>query len=75
MHMLYGCTEVGIVTTKITKHLAFKDWVWCQLNPNVDIRWRPAGDGVFELEDLRGERHVVSVENLPDIRGYATHDL
>jgi hypothetical protein len=52
-----------------------EDWGWCEFNPNIDIRWQPAGDGSYELQVLRGPKHVVAVENLPDVRGYATQDL
>jgi hypothetical protein len=75
VRMVYGCTEAGFVSDHNGKHLAPEDWAWCEINPNVDVRWRPAEDGTFELEVLRGLKHVVSVENLPDVRGYATQDL
>jgi hypothetical protein len=71
----FGTTEVGIITRTHVHELTPEEWAWCEFASNVDVRWRPEGDGTFELQILRGEKHVVSVENLPDTRGYSTRDL
>jgi hypothetical protein len=70
-----GCTEGGFLTDGPVRGIAAEDWAWCRFDPSIDVRWRPAGDGAHELEILRGEKHIVSVENLDDVRGYATRDL
>ncbi|KAH7882112.1 putative aminoadipate reductase [Phlebopus sp. FC_14] len=36
--------------------------------------WVPQGDGTYECQVLTCETHQVSVENLPDVKGYASSD-
>jgi hypothetical protein len=43
--------------------------------PSATPRWIAQGDGSFELQVLSTEKHVLSVENLPDVKGYSTKDL
>jgi acyl-CoA synthetase (AMP-forming)/AMP-acid ligase II len=43
--------------------------------PSMTPRWVTQGDGSFELQILATEKHVLAVENLPDVRGYSTKDL
>jgi acyl-CoA synthetase (AMP-forming)/AMP-acid ligase II len=71
----YGSTECGVVTAFESPQIANEDWAWAELAATVTVRWKPQGDGTSELQVLRGEKHVVHVENLPDVRGYATQDL
>jgi hypothetical protein len=71
----YGTTETGFLTDLRSQRRAPDEWAWAELHHNVDARWQPQGDGTFELQVLRGEKHIVHVENLPDVRGYATQDL
>ncbi|EPQ57812.1 acetyl-CoA synthetase-like protein [Gloeophyllum trabeum ATCC 11539] len=54
-----------------------KDWAWMRLSERMKMRWIDQGDGTYELHMLvcTNENHQVSVENLPDVRGYATSDL
>ncbi|KAF7341008.1 Acetyl-CoA synthetase-like protein [Mycena sanguinolenta] len=75
---IYGATELGIPTL-VKRRQAEVDageWAWFRFNNRVNIRWDPQGDGTFECQFLTvPETHQVSVENLPDIKGYSTKDL
>ncbi|KAI6125333.1 putative nonribosomal peptide synthetase [Pisolithus croceorrhizus] len=72
---VYGATEVAAFTTCIRTPDDRKEWEWVRPGPNTHIRWAPLGDGTFECQVLSSETHQVSVENLPDIKGYATSDV
>ncbi|KAI6117048.1 hypothetical protein EDD16DRAFT_1708011 [Pisolithus croceorrhizus] len=72
---VYGATEVAAFTTCIRTPNDQKEWEWVRPGPNTHIRWAPLGDGTFECQVLSSETHQVSVENLPDIKGYATSDV
>ncbi|KAF7340998.1 Acetyl-CoA synthetase-like protein [Mycena sanguinolenta] len=78
MVTVYGGTEFGAVTD-IKVRQAERDaeeWNWIRFSDHVNIRWVPQGEGVFECQFLTiPERHQVSVENLPDVKGYSTKDL
>ncbi|KAJ6457244.1 putative aminoadipate reductase [Mycena sanguinolenta] len=75
---IYGATELGIPTI-VKRRRAEVDageWAWLRFNNRVNIRWEPQGDGTFECQFLTvPETHQVSVENLPDTKGYSTKDL
>jgi acyl-CoA synthetase (AMP-forming)/AMP-acid ligase II len=75
LRSVYGCTEAAFITAQEAIDVTPNEWAWCEFGPNVDIRWRPAENGAFELQVLRSEKCITSVENLPDTRGYATQDL
>ncbi|EGN93427.1 hypothetical protein SERLA73DRAFT_115874 [Serpula lacrymans var. lacrymans S7.3] len=45
------------------------------MSPRVMFRWIPQGDGIYECQILQSQMHQVSVENIPDVKGYATSDL
>ncbi|KAJ7622608.1 putative aminoadipate reductase [Mycena polygramma] len=74
---IYGATEFG--TPTIIKRRKAEDageWEWLQFSSRSNIRWVPQGDGTFECQLLTvPETHQLSVENLPDVRGYSTKDL
>jgi acyl-coenzyme A synthetase/AMP-(fatty) acid ligase len=72
---VYGGTEFGGICRQISSRKSPEDWVWMELYPSVTPRWVPQGDGSFELQLLATEKHALSVENLPDVRGYSTKDL
>ncbi|KAF7340995.1 Acetyl-CoA synthetase-like protein [Mycena sanguinolenta] len=78
MVTVYGGTEFGAVTD-IKVRQAERDageWNWMRFSDHVNIRWLPQGEEVFECQFLTiPERHQVSVENLPDVKGYSTRDL
>ncbi|KAH9941064.1 hypothetical protein B0H21DRAFT_811720 [Amylocystis lapponica] len=84
----YGTTEIGPVTMvtfpdrtpgadahsdNTTKTL--QDWEWIQISPRVVPRWIPQGDGTYELQILTTSIHIPNMENLDDVRGYATSDI
>jgi hypothetical protein len=73
----YGGTEFGIITRihSALKRKIPEEWSWIELYPNVNPKWRPEGDGTFELQLLPCDTYVLSVENMEDERGYATKDL
>ncbi|KAG6892282.1 nonribosomal peptide synthetase [Termitomyces sp. T159_Od127] len=52
-----------------------QDWAYMEFSDRAEIRWVPQGDGTFECQFLTTDRHSLPVENLPDVRGYATSDL
>ncbi|KAI0802060.1 hypothetical protein BC629DRAFT_1496418 [Irpex lacteus] len=51
------------------------DWEWFQFSDSVNPRFIAQGDGKYELHYLTCETHQPSVENLSDVKGYATSDL
>ncbi|KAJ7458517.1 hypothetical protein FB451DRAFT_1046638 [Mycena latifolia] len=72
---LYGVTELGAISSIIPWEGDEKDWEWVRFSDKVTLRWEPQGDGTFECQVLTSEMHSVSIENLKDVRGYATSDL
>ncbi|KAJ7865231.1 putative aminoadipate reductase [Mycena leptocephala] len=75
---VYGGTEFG--TPTVTKRGKAEEdageWAWMRFSPRVNVRWVPLGDGTFECQFLTiPETHQLSVENLPDVRGYSTKDV
>ncbi|KAJ6473883.1 hypothetical protein C8R45DRAFT_835129, partial [Mycena sanguinolenta] len=71
----YGATEMGAITVVKRLEEDAKEWGWFQLPDMVKVRWAPQGDGTFECQILKTDIHVPMVDNLPDVRGYATSDL
>ncbi|KAG6883312.1 hypothetical protein C0993_006871 [Termitomyces sp. T159_Od127] len=71
----YGGTEFGCPTIAIPRPGDESDWAYMEFSDRAEVRWMPQGDGTFECQFLTTDRHSLSVENLPDVRGYATSDL
>ncbi|KIJ66073.1 hypothetical protein HYDPIDRAFT_27271 [Hydnomerulius pinastri MD-312] len=72
----YGGSEFGAPTPYPRREdLEDGDWLWMRFAEDVPIRWVPQGDGTYECQFLSTDNHLVAVENLPDIRGYATSDV
>ncbi|KAF8838011.1 acetyl-CoA synthetase-like protein [Paxillus ammoniavirescens] len=72
----YGGTEFGspfAIANK--KDIADGDWSLIRFGDNIEVRWAPQGDDTYECQVLSTENNRVAVENLPDVRGYATGDL
>ncbi|KAJ7053410.1 hypothetical protein C8F01DRAFT_996673, partial [Mycena amicta] len=46
-----------------------------QFSDRLSVRWVPTGDNTFECQLLTVDTHYPAVEDLPDVRGYATKDL
>ncbi|KAG1779119.1 putative aminoadipate reductase [Suillus placidus] len=72
---VYGATEFGINTYFIRNSVEQKLWEWVRFGPNSKIRWTPQDDGTYECQVLTTPTHQVSVENLPDVKGYTTSDV
>ncbi|KAJ7450213.1 hypothetical protein FB451DRAFT_1286443 [Mycena latifolia] len=72
---LYALTELGAISSVIPWEGDEKDWEWVRFSDKVTLRWEPQGDGTFECQILTSEMHSVSIQNLKDVRGYATSDL
>ncbi|KII90646.1 hypothetical protein PLICRDRAFT_52360 [Plicaturopsis crispa FD-325 SS-3] len=74
---MYGATEIGAGSHSIPlrQNVDDGDWGWIHMSETLKKRWVPQGDGTFELQTLVSENRHFSVENLPDVRGYATKDL
>ncbi|KAJ7916044.1 putative aminoadipate reductase [Mycena leptocephala] len=67
---IYGGTEFGIPTVlkRRKAEMDAGEWAW--------MRFSPRGDGTFECQFLTTpETHQISVQNLPDVKGYSTKDL
>ncbi|EPQ57831.1 acetyl-CoA synthetase-like protein [Gloeophyllum trabeum ATCC 11539] len=85
LNTTYGGTEFGapshmfdIIPENKAPGLIYKEpkeWSWTRLSARVKSRWIDQGDGTYELHMLTNENHQLSVENLPDTKGYATSDL
>jgi thioester reductase-like protein len=71
----YGGTEFGPVSRVFRKHGEEKLWDYLQVSDLVTPRMVPEGDGSFEAQFLSTEMHQLAVENLPDVKGYATSDI
>ncbi|KAG2047412.1 putative aminoadipate reductase [Suillus hirtellus] len=71
----YGATEFGVNAHSIRNPVDQNLWDWVRFGPNSKIRWAPQGDGTYECQVLTTPTHQVSVENLPDVKGYATSDV
>ncbi|KAF9458154.1 hypothetical protein BDZ94DRAFT_143619 [Collybia nuda] len=87
----YGATEFGIPTYRLpldhTGHPSIKvfenipqrlrDWRYVSFNKHVTLRLLPqtGSSDIFELQILTTASHQPAIENLPDARGYATHDI
>ncbi|KAF8840152.1 acetyl-CoA synthetase-like protein [Paxillus ammoniavirescens] len=72
----YGGTEFGNpVLSPNKKDVADGDWLWMRFADNVKIRWAPQGDDTYECQVLTTEDSQMSVENLTDVKGYATSDV
>ncbi|KAG1744621.1 putative aminoadipate reductase [Suillus paluster] len=72
---LYGATEFGDITYFFRNEVEQKLWDWVRFGPNSKIRWVPQDDGTYECQVLTIPTHQVSVENLPDIKGFASSDV
>ncbi|KAJ6591051.1 hypothetical protein DFH09DRAFT_891898, partial [Mycena vulgaris] len=71
----YGGTEFGPISTLIPREGDEKEWAWFRVSDVVKVRWAPQGDDTFECQILTWENYQPTVENLDDVRGYATSDL
>ncbi|KAJ7153064.1 putative aminoadipate reductase [Mycena crocata] len=72
---LYGTTEFGAISALIPWAGDELEWEWVRFPEEVTLRWDPQGDGTFECQVLSSDKHTTSLENLKDVRGYATSDL
>ncbi|KAG6878934.1 putative NRPS-like protein biosynthetic cluster [Termitomyces sp. T32_za158] len=75
LHPGYGATEFGSPTYAIPRPGDENDWAYMEFSERCEVRWVPQGDGTFECQFLTTDTHSLAVENLPDVRGYATSDL
>ncbi|KAJ7470082.1 hypothetical protein B0H11DRAFT_2434130 [Mycena galericulata] len=71
----YGATEIGAISTVMQNDGDERDWAWFRVSDLVRVRWASQGDGTFECQVLAWEKHAPMVENLKDVKGYATSDL
>ncbi|KIJ62359.1 hypothetical protein HYDPIDRAFT_114895 [Hydnomerulius pinastri MD-312] len=72
----YGGTEFGCpVANADPKDIADGDWLWMRFPEQIKVRWVPQGDETYECQILTTETNQMAVENLPDVKGYATADL
>ncbi|KAK7007684.1 acetyl-CoA synthetase-like protein [Favolaschia claudopus] len=75
---VYGATEFGAPTVikRRQAEIDAREWDWIRFSRHSRIRWVPQGEGTFEAQFLTvRETHQLSVENLPDVKGYATKDI
>ncbi|KAJ6534650.1 putative aminoadipate reductase [Mycena vulgaris] len=71
----YGGTEFGGPTVVQLREGDEEEWAWMEFSSRARVRWVPQGDGTYECQFLTTDTHSLPVENLPDVRGYATADL
>ncbi|KAG6831500.1 putative NRPS-like protein biosynthetic cluster [Tephrocybe sp. NHM501043] len=71
----YGGTEFGSPTHAIPRLGDESEWAYMEFSKRSKVRWVPQGDGTYECQFLTTETHSLPIENLPDVRGYATSDL
>ncbi|KAJ7052219.1 putative aminoadipate reductase [Mycena amicta] len=72
---VYGGTEVGVTNNLFPRDILPNEWNWMQFSDRVNLRWAPLGDGTFECQVLCSAIHSPAIEDLPDVRGYATKDF
>ncbi|KAF8215633.1 hypothetical protein K438DRAFT_1799007 [Mycena galopus ATCC 62051] len=75
---VYGGSEFGSMTILERRQVDLDDgdWNWLRFDRRLKVRWVSQGDGTFECQVLNVPgTHQVAVENLPDVKGYATNDL
>ncbi|KAF8971819.1 acetyl-CoA synthetase-like protein [Flammula alnicola] len=75
LRCMYGGTEFGAFGSSSPRKGDEEDWEYMEFNEKCNIRWMPQGDGTYELQFLTSDVHRLSIENLPDAKGYATSDL
>ncbi|KAG1894389.1 uncharacterized protein F5891DRAFT_1176122 [Suillus fuscotomentosus] len=75
LHLRRKYPEFGTNTCTIRNSVDQKFWDWVRFGPNSKIRWAPQDDSTYECQVLTTQTHQVSVENLPDVKGYATSDV
>ncbi|KAF8971811.1 hypothetical protein BDZ97DRAFT_1913708 [Flammula alnicola] len=75
LQCLYGATEFAAPAASSTKKGDEEDWEYMEFGARYNVRWVPQGDGTYECQILTNDALHVSVENLPDVKGYATSDL
>ncbi|KAF8121589.1 acetyl-CoA synthetase-like protein [Boletus edulis] len=72
----YGGTEFGMPIIAANKQdIADGDWMWMRFADDQNIRWVPQGDDTYELQILSTDKCQMAIENLPDVKGYATSDI
>ncbi|CAA7265482.1 unnamed protein product [Cyclocybe aegerita] len=72
---IYGATEFGAPIHLFCPKGYESGWEYIKFSEDINIRWVPQGDGTFESQFLTCDNHEISVENLPDVRGYSSSDL
>ncbi|KAJ6579476.1 putative aminoadipate reductase [Mycena vulgaris] len=72
---MYGATETGPICFPTSLKGDEDEWEWYRFANQTKVRWVPQGEGTFECQLLTWEKHTLMVENLPDVKGYATSDL
>ncbi|KAJ7496400.1 putative aminoadipate reductase [Mycena latifolia] len=75
LRTVYAGTEFGAISRFVSLPEDEAEWAWMRFSDGVKLRWEPQGEGTFECHILTSEHHNLCVENLPDVRGYATSDL
>ncbi|KAJ7623615.1 hypothetical protein FB45DRAFT_681389, partial [Roridomyces roridus] len=75
LRSVYGATEIGTVTDLRLDEKDEKEWAWFQFADKVQVRLVPNAPNIFELHILSSEIHAPTMENLDDVKGYATSDL
>ncbi|KAJ7045269.1 hypothetical protein C8F04DRAFT_1344072 [Mycena alexandri] len=74
----YGGSEFGgpTVIKRESAEVDAGERAWLRFSKRSKIRWMPQADGTFECQFLSvSETHQMAVENLSDVKGYATKDL
>ncbi|EIN05364.1 acetyl-CoA synthetase-like protein [Punctularia strigosozonata HHB-11173 SS5] len=83
---VYGGTEFGAPISFFPRpDMDPFEWAWIAFDPTVKPRFAPQENGLYEYgivpartftsDSQTTATHRPSVENLPDVRGYATSDL
>ncbi|KAF8179468.1 putative aminoadipate reductase [Pholiota molesta] len=71
----YGGTEFGAPCASSIREGDEQDWEYVEFSERSKVRWVPQGNGLYECQFIICDTHHISVENLSDVRGYATSDL
>ncbi|KAF8548785.1 acetyl-CoA synthetase-like protein [Imleria badia] len=76
MTTTYGGTEFGSpIHICLREEIVDGEWMWLRMMEDIQVRWVPLDDDTYECQILTTENNQMAIENLPDVRGYATSDL
>ncbi|KAG9309604.1 hypothetical protein JVU11DRAFT_10265 [Chiua virens] len=72
---VYATSEIGALTASYLDDADWEHWQYVRFIDPSGVRWEKKSDRLYECQVLATDKLAVAVENLSDVRGYATSDL